>query len=425
MKGSEDVALKYKATYIVGKVDKQGIHNDRNFDISKSDHINKDKAYLNKYWNLYGYDERTFEEIEKIFYQKNYSEHIEAQNKKYLQYRKKNMCITLDDYYKSKRTRPEDLILQVGNKNQHISGEELWQVAMDYKEKFNQNYGTHCKILTMALHMDEVTPHIHVRRAWLGEDKYGYAHASCESALKQLGYEVDRENTTKRYNSKIKFTERERNLFEDVCRDHGIDIDVDNRIHTEHLSVDDYKKKMILQDVTKTHQQIEEEAEKRVQALLESERRVHEQQLREQIRLEVEEEFEKKKKEVEENSKKLYKQQLTKYAQKIIQGIENMTQHDFMKGKIDVDSIKNINNFELLLETIEEIQGCFFNEAEKETRKMVNVEWENIERTQREVNRKWQVLNEVLQEQDNYQEVKSEYDRRMEVWNERDNMLYI
>ena len=52
MQRSEEVAVKYKATYIVEKVDKQGIHNARNFDILKSDHINKDKAYLNKYWNL-------------------------------------------------------------------------------------------------------------------------------------------------------------------------------------------------------------------------------------------------------------------------------------------------------------------------------------------------------------------------------------
>lgn len=425
MKGSEDVAVKYKATYIIGKADRQGIHNDRNFDVTKSDHINQDRIYRNKYWNIYGFEGRSFEEIEKMFYKNNYSEHIESQNRRYLQYRKKNLCLSLDDYYKAQRTRPEDLILQVGNKNQHISGEELWQIAMDYKEKFNEAYGTHCKILTMALHMDEVTPHIHIRRAWLGEDKDGYTHASCRSALKQMGYDVDEVNSTKRNNAKTKFTERERNLFEDVCRNHEIDIDVDNRIHTEHLSVDDYKKKMILQDAVKSHQQMEEEAENRVQALLESERRVFEQQMREQILMELEEEYEKKKKEIEKNNKEMYKQQLSRYAKKIIDGIENMTQYDFMEGKIDMDSIKNINNFDRLLEATGEIQKSFWDEAEMETRKMVSAEWENIEKAQREVNRKWQVLNEVLQEQDNYQEMKSEYDRRMELWKERDDMPYI
>lgn len=425
MKGSKNMAVKYKATYRIEKVDTQGKHNDRNFDVTKSDHINQDRMHLNKYWNLYGYEDRTFEEIEKMFYEKVYSKHIDAQNQRYIKGRKKNLCISVNDYYKAHRTRPEDLILQVGNKNQHISGEELWQIAMDYKEKFNEVYGAHCKILTMALHMDEATPHVHIRRAWIGEDKEGYAHASCESALRCIGYEWNRTDTSKKNNAKIKFTETERKMFENVCRDHEIDIDVDNRIHTEHLSVEDYKKKMMSEEATKTQKQLEEEAENRVQALLESECRVLEQQMREQILMELEEEYEKKKKETEENNKKMYKQQLTRYAQKIIDGIENMKQYDFMEGKIDMDSIKNINNFDELLEATGEIQKTFLEEAEMETRKIMSAEWENIEKAQRKVNRKWQVINEVLQEQDNYQEMKSEYDRRMEVWKERDDMLYI
>lgn len=410
---------------MIGKADRQGIHNDRNFDVTKSDHINQDRVSWNKYWNIYGYENRSFEEIEKMFYEKNYSEHIDAQNQRYIEGRKKNLCVSLNDYYKAHRTRPEDLILQVGDKNQHITGEELWQVAMDYKEKFNQAYGAHCKILTMALHMDEATPHIHIRRAWIGEDKYGYAHASCRSALRQMGYDFDETETTKRNNAKTKFTERERSLFEDACKEHGIDIDVDNREHREHLSVEAYKKKMMSAETQKTQKQMEEEAEKKMQALLESERRVHEQQLREQIRLELEEEYEKKKREFEKNNKEIYKQHLSRYAQKIIQGVENMAEYDFMDGKIDMDYINKLNNFDKLLETTGEIQKTFCDEAERKSKEMMDAEWENIDRAQREVNRKWQVLNEVLQEQDNYQEVKSEYDRRMEVWKERDDMLYI
>lgn len=419
------MAVKYKATYRIEKVDKQGKHNDRNFEVAKADHINQDRTHLNKYWNIYGYENRSFEEIEKMFYEKNYSEHIDAQNQRYIQGRKKNLCVSLNDYYKAYRTRPEDVILQVGDKNQHISGEELWQVAMDYREKFNQEYGAHCKILTMALHMDEATPHVHIRRAWIGEDKDGYAHASCRSALKQMGYDFDETETTKRNNPKTKFTERERILFENVCRDHGIDIDVDNRVHREHLSVADYKKKMMLEETQKTHQQLEEENEKKIQALLESEQRVLERQLREQIQLELEEEYEKKKKEIEKNNKEIYKQQLSRYAQKIIQGVESMAQYDFMGEKIDVDYIHSLNNFDKLLEATGEIQKTFLEEAEKKSKKMMEVEWENIERAQRKVNRKWEVLNEVVKEQDNYYEMKSEYDRRMDVWNERDDMLYI
>ena len=96
MKGSKNMAVKYKATYRIEKVDTQGKHNDRNFDVTKSDHINQDRMHLNKYWNLYGYEDRTFEEIEKMFYEKVYSKHIDAQNQRYIKGRKK----LLYKYYK-------------------------------------------------------------------------------------------------------------------------------------------------------------------------------------------------------------------------------------------------------------------------------------------------------------------------------------
>ena len=102
-----------------------------------------------------------------------------------------------------------------------------------------------------------------------------------------------------------------------------------------------------------------------------------------------------------------------------------MAQYDFLNGKIDVDYIHSLNNFDKLLETAGEIQKTFLEEAEKKSKEMMDAEWENIERAQRKVNRKWEVLNEVVKEQDNYHEVKSEYDRRMEIWNEKDDMLYI
>ena len=181
----------------------------------------------------------------------------------------------------------------------------------------------------------------------------------------------------------------------------------------------------MLEETQKTQKQMEEEAEKKAQVLLESERRVYERQLRQQIQLELEEEYEKKKKEFEKDYKEKYKQQLSRYAQKIIQGVESMTQYDFMGGKIDVDYIHSLNNFDELLETTGKVQKTFLEEAEKNSKKMMEVEWENIERAQRKVNRKWEILNEVVKEQDYYKEVKAEFDRRMEIWNERDDMLYI
>lgn len=396
-----------KATYRTEKLDKDGLHNDRNFDITKSNHINAEKGYLNKYWNLYG-TEQSFKDMELQFYNQNFLEHINAQNEKYVQCRRKDKLISLEGYYKAKNTRPEDLILQVGNRDEHITGEELWKCAMEYREKFNEKYGEHCKILNMSLHLDEATPHVHVRRVWLGEDKNGHQHASCNSALKKMGFDTCYEESTRKNNARVKFTAMERNLFEDICQRNGIDIEIDNRSDREHLSLDEYKKKMQLKDLEKTKEELQQQAEQRANALLESERRMMEQNIR--IRLE---------KENEDKVSRAIKKKNAEMAKILMNYVEQYAQYDFMQGEIDMDKIMKIRNIDELSEELRCTQENFLTKVESLFRNMERKVIEEYQVKVDEMERKEQLTKDILEELNIYKDFQEEYEERLAYWQSR------
>ena len=92
----------------------------------------------------------------------------------------------IDQFYKSVYSRPEDKILQIGNINDNVDPDTLWKCAEAYRDKFNELYGDHCKILDMAMHLDEDTPHVHIRRVWIVQDKEGLERVNQTEALKEM-----------------------------------------------------------------------------------------------------------------------------------------------------------------------------------------------------------------------------------------------
>ena len=66
-------------------------HNDRQFNLENSEHIDSERAARNIYWDWLGgfralaeqkedYVEDSFEEVEKLFYDYRYGDHLNAQN---------------------------------------------------------------------------------------------------------------------------------------------------------------------------------------------------------------------------------------------------------------------------------------------------------------------------------------------------------
>ena len=113
-----------KATRRNGRAGQKGTynikHNDRNFDVKNSDHIDEERVAQNVYWDCYqgycfaGSDEPrkyTFSDVERAFYFENYEEHVLAQNERNEAARHKERNRTIDDVLKNKNTCPEKSVI--------------------------------------------------------------------------------------------------------------------------------------------------------------------------------------------------------------------------------------------------------------------------------------------------------------------------
>ncbi len=242
-----------KVTNRNAHMDRGGKHNDRNFDLSAAPHVDDSRTKLNKYYTFNGDTEHSFSEIEFEFYREHFTQHVEAQNQRNVNGGHPERNMTIEEYYRHKRYRPEDKILQIGNIKEHASGEELWECAMEYKDRFNQIYGDHCVILDMALHLDEATPHVHIRRVWVAEDNNGLESVNQARALEQLGVHMPKpEKYENRYNNrKITQTHTDWELFRSVCIEKGFDIEEINpeKKTQKHLDTLAYKKKELEKDI--------------------------------------------------------------------------------------------------------------------------------------------------------------------------------
>ena len=213
------------------RMDSAGRHNDRNFDVDKAPHINQDRTFENRYYtyNDEKVENMTLREIELEYYTNHFENALEHKNEKHKEQEHPNRTKTIEQYYTNRRTMPEDKILQIGDINEHATGEELWECALEYRQRFEEIYGDNCRILDMSLHMDEATPHVHVRRVWFVEDERGNEYVNQEKALEQLGIERPDINKPKgRYNNaKMTLTQTDIYLFQTICIEHGLDIDMD------------------------------------------------------------------------------------------------------------------------------------------------------------------------------------------------------
>lgn len=231
-----------RATRHNGRAGKHGAynpkHNDRDFDVEHADHIDTVRAEGNVYWDCYqGYclpgsgQERqfTFSEIEKIYYQEHYGDHIDAQNERNEAARHPERNRSAEDVLKNTKTCPEETILQLGNIDGTIPASTFAQISAEYFEEFEKRFGSHIHILDWALHLDETTPHIHERHVFDAENRYGEICPQQDKALEELGFELpDPEKPKGRYNNrKMSFDAECRNIFLEICKKHGIEVEME------------------------------------------------------------------------------------------------------------------------------------------------------------------------------------------------------
>ena len=212
-------------------------HNDRSFDVENSEHIDVDRTKENIYWDCYqglyragtkdGTQRYSFEEVERLYYMQNYSEHIQAQNDRNEKARHPERNRKVEDLLKNNKTCPEESIYQIGTIEETLSGETLVRIAVDFFKEMEQKYGEHFHIIDWALHMDEGMPHIHERHVFDCENRYGELCPQQENALEKLGVPLPHPDKKKGRNNNRKqtFDADCRELLFEICQKYGVYLD--------------------------------------------------------------------------------------------------------------------------------------------------------------------------------------------------------
>ena len=167
----------------------------------------------------------------------------------------------IDDYYEKIRTgkqeKPfEELIIQIGNKDDMNATSENGQLACqildEYMQSFQQRNPT-LRVFSAHLHMDEATPHLHIDFIpfTTGSKRGLETRVSLKKALEALGFT----GGTKSHTELNQWIEAEKQALASIMARHDIEWE-QKGTHEEHLSVLDYKKQERSKEVAALETQI-------------------------------------------------------------------------------------------------------------------------------------------------------------------------
>ena len=167
----------------------------------------------------------------------------------------------IDDYYEKIRTGKqeklfEELIIQIGNKDDMNASSENGQLARqmldEYMQSFQQRNPT-LHVFSAHLHMDEATPHLHIDFIpfTTGSKRGLETRVSLKKALEALGFT----GGTKSHTELNRWIEAEKQALASIMARHDIEW-AQKGTHEEHLSVLDYKKQERSKEVAALETQI-------------------------------------------------------------------------------------------------------------------------------------------------------------------------
>ena len=226
-------------------------HNDRTFVTGRgqdwieehASHIDQERSENNLYTTWDG--NPNFEESERHYYEQTYQDGLDATNAHYRHEGHADRCKSIDDLYTGKLTRPEEMILQIGNRSSGIDGQNFKAAVEDYLGRlavWNDEHGGHMIFLTAAIHLDEGSPHAHIRRVWEYQDAAGHTRLGQNKALQAAGIEPPQPGKPLgRYNNrKMSFDAMARGIWQETCREHGFDIETEARPGMRHKEKRDF-----------------------------------------------------------------------------------------------------------------------------------------------------------------------------------------
>lgn len=223
-------------------------HNDRNFDVSKADHINENLIDKNVIWKYVDVNEggehgeekkaaeekkseselrETLDDYEEKVYEKYFSTALERRNEKQIKARHKDRVQSMEQYRLNAKFCPEESIWTIGNRDNRIEPELLQKIWEEFTAWHKETY-PNVLMLDATLHLDEpnAAPHIHRRDVWRYEVD-GHWEISQKEALKAMGIErPDLSKKESKYNNaKMTYTAQTRAKWIEIAERHGIEIE--------------------------------------------------------------------------------------------------------------------------------------------------------------------------------------------------------
>lgn len=208
-------------------------HNDRQFNLGKSTHIDPTRTADNWSWQwLENHGKQcSFEDAEREYYARHISDHLRAVNARYEAQRHAERIKTIDEYRKAPQSCPEETIVCIGNREHHPDPSELLAAYLELQH-WQQKQFPQLHVLDYAMHLDEQgAPHIHERHVWTYTDADGHLAIGQARALEQMGIERPHpEQPRNRYNNeKMTYTQAVRKKFVEICRQRGLEIETQPR----------------------------------------------------------------------------------------------------------------------------------------------------------------------------------------------------
>lgn len=210
-------------------------HNDRKFDLDKAEHINQERTKENVYWHYLQNEnpDMDFTTAEKTFYEQHFSESLEARNKSYIRHGNSKQVKSMEQYMQEHC--PEETIWMIGNSDEKLPVKFLQNIWKEQRAWMESEF-PQMKILDFAIHVDEQGQnHLHERHVFIGHDKAGREVVGQNKALAEMGISAPNpEKPTGRHNNaKMTYTAKCREHFQEICKRHGLEIEVQPRERSE------------------------------------------------------------------------------------------------------------------------------------------------------------------------------------------------
>lgn len=238
--------MAYRLTIHKEKTTKSGIafsarHLDRHFDISKAPHIDPSRCHLNRYVEfdvedngiLHHRKSHDIQGHELNVYRKMFQGRLDTMNARYIAQSHKEKCKTLEEYYRSPQSCPDECLIYIGDKDNHPESDVLKAAASELIKRIQQTKSKNFIPLSLAAHLDERgAPHLHLRYIFVSyTDKHG-PKVSINKGMKEAGIDLpDPEKAEHKYNNRqMTFVKELRETFADICEQmYGLEIEREAR----------------------------------------------------------------------------------------------------------------------------------------------------------------------------------------------------